>query len=116
MGKYYFHGRVKGFGKYEEVFAGKKDTGIQARLYSPNTGVEIKLSHDQERNVDVVEIYETDGGFKNGLKNLIACYEVKLKEWIYESRIKKEEKYVNRWEEKENKTKMVVNWNYENGR
>lgn len=77
--KLYFHGFYKGFGATEGHFRGKKDSGIKCRLFSPNIGVEVAITHDPERRVDVVEVYETKGGANNGLKNLIASFEREAK-------------------------------------
>ena len=77
--KLYFHGFYKGFGATEGHFRGKKDSGIKCRLFSPNTGIEVAISHDSERKVDIIEIYETLGGIKNGLKTLIFAGEREAK-------------------------------------
>lgn len=77
--KLYFHGFCQGYGKTKNHFRGKKDSGIWCRLSSPNTGIEVRITHDKERRVDIIEVYETLGGIKNGLKTLIFAGEREAK-------------------------------------
>lgn len=79
MPGHYFYGRVWGYGKLPTTTAGKEKTGIRCKLWSPNAGVEVIMSHDSERMVDIVEVYRVLPGSRKSVRKLISAFETKCK-------------------------------------